>query len=119
MSNSAALSQYSTLVALNATRWKLSVRSQYIDSADSHRQSESSLRVCQKPLSLRLIPGVLSDGDCGTLVATSPFMMSCIEASKASTRVDIWVILSKICVDISSNLASSCSKSVSTNAVSS
>ena len=44
-----------------------------------------------------MIPGVLGDGDCGTLVATSPLIMSCIEASKASTRVDICVTAGSTC----------------------
>ena len=37
----------------------------------------------------RIAPGAPEAGDCGTLIA-SPFMISCIEASKASTLVDIW-----------------------------
>lgn len=37
----------------------------------------------------RIAPDAPGAGDCGTLTA-SPFMISCIEASKASTLVDIW-----------------------------
>ena len=40
-----------------------------------------------------IVPGVPSAGDCGTLgpLVASPLMISCIDASKASTREDIWV----------------------------
>jgi len=64
-----------------------------------------------------MVLGEVGPGEAGTLI--SPLMMSCIEVSKASTLVDIWFIRSRIWVDASSNLASNCSKSVSTKAVSS
>lgn len=58
-------------------------------------------------------PGVPGAGDCGKLLGptvTSPFMMSCIEVSSLSTRLDICDIRSSICEDISSNFDSSVSK---------
>jgi hypothetical protein len=85
------------------------------------------------PLSLLRIPPRVAgagEGDCGTTL--SPLMISWIEASKASTLVDIWftgrlrrqmwqgsrrityLLRSRICLDISSNLESSCSSKVST-----
>jgi len=65
--------------------------------------------------------GAAGNGDWGMLgvAVISPFMISCIDASRASTRVDICPIRSRICDDISSNLISSCSNKVSTNAVNS
>jgi len=46
-------------------------------------------------------------------------MISWIEASRASTLVDIWFIRSRIWEETSSNFASSCSSNVSTKAVNS
>lgn len=63
-----------------------------------------------------------TEGDCGMLgtdAAPSPLMISCMDASRASTLVDICIIRSRIWVDMSSNFVSSCSKRCSTNAVSS